>query len=98
MLTAVMARVAAIRRSGSAALDLAWTAAGYSDAAFDRGLNAWDVAAGGLLVQEAGGRVCNFSGGAEFLEARECVAGSPAVVEALLLLLAPYAASAASAR
>ena len=98
MLTAVMARVAAIRRSGSAALDLAWTAAGYCDAAFDRGLNAWDVAAGGLLVQVAGGRVCDFSGGADFLEARECVAGNPAVVEALLLLLAPYAASAASSR
>lgn len=96
MLTAVMVRVAAIRRSGSAALDLAWTAAGYSDAAFDRGLNAWDVAAGALLVQEAGGRVSNFSGGTDFLEARECVTGNPAVVAALLRLLAPYAASAES--
>ena len=96
MLAAVMARVAAIRRSGSAALDLAWTAAGYCDAAFDRGLNAWDVAAGSLLVQEAGGWVRNFSGDADFLEARETVAGNPAVAQALLTLLAPYAAQAAS--
>ncbi|MCY7308044.1 MAG: inositol monophosphatase [Rhodoferax sp.] len=93
MLADVMVRVAAIRRSGSAALDLAWTAAGYCDGCFDRGLNAWDVAAGSLLVQEAGGRVCNFRQGADFLEVRECVAGNAAVVEALARILAPYAAT-----
>ncbi len=96
MLGAVMARVAAIRRSGSAALDLAWTAAGYCDAAFDRGLRAWDVAAGSLLVQEAGGRVCNFSGGADFLEVRECVAGNVQVVQCLQQLLADHVAASAS--
>lgn len=96
MLGAVMARVAAIRRSGSAALDLAWTAAGYCDAAFDRGLRAWDVAAGSLLVLEAGGQVCNFSGGPDFLEARECIAGNAPVVQALQQLLAAHAAASAS--
>ena len=94
MLGEVMQRVAAIRRSGSAALDMAWTAAGRCDGCFDRGLNAWDVAAGGLLVSEAGGVVSNFSGGPDFLEARECVAANPALSGALLALLAPYAAGA----
>ena len=93
MLGDVMARVAALRRSGSAALDLAWTAAGRCDGCFDKGLNAWDVAAGGLLVSEAGGVVSNFRGGPDFLETRECVAANPALAGALLAVLAPYAAS-----
>lgn len=91
MLGDVMQRAAAIRRSGSAALDLAWLAAGYSDAFFDLGLNAWDVAAGSLLVTEAGGRVGDFLGGPEFLEARECLAGNPALFDALGAVLRPYA-------
>lgn len=91
MLGEVMARVAGIRRSGSAALDLAWTAAGQCDGCFDLGLNAWDVAAGGLLVSEAGGRVGNFRGGPDFLETRQCVAGNPAVFAALVEVLRPFA-------
>ncbi len=91
MLGEVMLRVAGIRRSGSAALDLAWTAAGYCDGSFDLGLNAWDVAAGSLLVAEAGGQVTNFRGGAVFLDQRECVAGNPAVVAALSTILRPFA-------
>lgn len=91
MLGEVMLRVAGIRRSGSAALDLAWTAAGYCDGCFDRGLNAWDVAAGSLLVTEAGGQVGNFRAGADFLERRECVAGNPAVFSALSAVLGPFA-------
>lgn len=91
MLGEVMQACAAIRRSGSAALDLAWLAAGCSDGFFDLGLNAWDVAAGSLLVTEAGGRVGNFRGGADFLEARECIAGNAAIVAALGTLLRPYA-------
>jgi myo-inositol-1(or 4)-monophosphatase len=87
----VMASVGAIRRSGSAALDLAWVAAGHSDAMFDRGLNAWDVAAGGLLVREAGGAVSTFLGEPEFMDARECVAGNPTVQAALAALLRPFA-------
>ncbi|MCB2004520.1 MAG: inositol monophosphatase [Rhodoferax sp.] len=90
MLCDVMARVAAVRRSGSAALDLARIAAGQCDGGFDQGLNAWDVAAGGLLVQEAGGRVGNFTGAPDFLEAREIVSGGPAVFDALVEVLRPY--------
>jgi myo-inositol-1(or 4)-monophosphatase len=91
MLGEVMLRVAGIRRSGSAALDLAWTAAGYCDGCFDLGLNAWDVAAGSLLVTEAGGQVGNFRGTPDFLETRECMAGNPAVFAALGSVLRPFA-------
>ncbi|MCZ4315242.1 inositol monophosphatase family protein [Comamonadaceae bacterium G21597-S1] len=90
LLCDVMGRVAAIRRSGSAALDLARIAAGQCDGGFDLGLNAWDVAAGSLLVQEAGGRVGDFCGASDFLEAREIVSGAPAVFDALVAVLAPY--------
>jgi myo-inositol-1(or 4)-monophosphatase len=98
MLGAVMSRVAGIRRSGSAALDLAWTAAGFCDGSFDLGLSAWDVAAGSLLVQEAGGQVGNFHGAPDFLETRQCVAGNPAVFAALADLLGPYAPLLASSK
>lgn len=90
MLGDVMAQVAGIRRSGSAALDLAWLAAGYSDAFFDRGLKAWDVAAGSLLVSEAGGQVGDFSGRPDFLETQECVAGNPELFRALVAIVRPY--------
>src|SRR5690606_10216080 len=51
-----------VRRTGSAALDLAYVACGRMDAYFEAGVKAWDVAAGVLLVREAGGRVCDFRG------------------------------------
>ena len=95
MLGEVMLHTAALRRSGSAALDLAWLAAGYTDGFFDLGLNAWDVAAGALLVTEAGGCVGNFSGGPDFLETRECLAGNAAVFAELVGLLRPYSHAAA---
>jgi len=90
MFTEVMAAVAGIRRSGSAALDMAWVAAGYSDAFFDLGLKAWDVAAGGLLVTQAGGCVGNFLGAADFMDTQECLAGNPDLFAALGRMLAPY--------
>ena len=96
LLGTVLQRAHAIRRSGSAALDLAWVAAGHCDAQFDLGLNAWDVAAGGLLVREAGGTVSDFSGDADFLERRECVASNPALHAELRAILAPFSARAAS--
>ena len=55
--------VAGVRRFGSAALDMAWVAAGRFDAYWERGVNAWDVAAGVILVQEAGGKVTDADGG-----------------------------------
>ena len=91
MLGQVMQAVGAIRRSGSAALDLAWVAAGHTDACFDLGLNAWDVAAGGLLVSEAGGEVSTFDGSADYLEARETLAANPVLRAALAVILQPFA-------
>lgn len=64
----VMLRVRDIRRHGSAALDLAWVAAGKMDGYWERCLNIYDVAAGVVLVREAGGEVCDFMGGKEFPE------------------------------
>ena len=93
----VMARVSAVRRLGSAALDLAWCAAGRSDAQFDRGLAPWDVAAGALLVQEAGGLVTSFSGSADFFDVRECLAANPALHAALRGILQTFSAPAIAA-
>ena len=90
MLTDVMQRTAALRRAGSAALDLAYVAAGRCDGFFDLGLKAWDVAAGALLVTEAGGRVGNFLGEPDCLETRECVAANPNLFAALAAVLQPY--------
>ncbi|HEU4857685.1 MAG TPA: inositol monophosphatase family protein [Rhodanobacteraceae bacterium] len=58
----LLKRAEDIRRTGSAALDLAWTAAGRVDGYFETGLKIWDMAAGCLLVREAGGRYCNMAG------------------------------------
>lgn len=67
---------AGLRRPGAAALDLANVAAGRFDGFFEQGLSSWDVAAGALLVTEAGGLVGNYTGDAEFLNGREIVAGN----------------------
>jgi myo-inositol-1(or 4)-monophosphatase len=74
---------AGVRRDGSAALDLAWVAAGRSDGFWEMGLAPWDVAAGGLLVQEAGGKVSDYSGGPDWLEGRSIVASTPDLHEAM---------------
>jgi myo-inositol-1(or 4)-monophosphatase len=74
-----------LRRPGAASLDLAWSAAGVFDGFFELGLSAWDVAAGGLLVEEAGGRVTDWSGGPDYL-AGDILAGPPAVHVELLRL------------
>lgn len=73
-----------VRRSGSAALDLAWIAAGRSDAYFEAGVKAWDIAAGILLVREAGGRTCDFKGRSEkILFEGQCIAGPLKIVDAI---------------
>jgi myo-inositol-1(or 4)-monophosphatase len=82
MLGEVMQRTAGVRRPGSAALDLAYVAAGFADGFFESGLSIWDVAAGSLLVSEAGGLVGNFTGEADFLEQREILAANPASMAA----------------
>ena len=86
----VMQRAAGLRRPGAAALDLAYVAAGFTDAFFETGLQPWDVAAGSLLVTEAGGLVGNFTGEADFLEQKECLAGNPKVYGQLVGILGKY--------
>ena len=90
MLGDVMQRTSGVRRPGAAALDLAYVAAGFSDAFFETGLSIWDVAAGSLLVTEAGGLVGNFTGEADFLEQREIMAGSPRIYGQLVPVLGKY--------
>jgi len=89
MLRAVMLNTAGIRRPGSAALDLAYVAAGRVDAFWELGLAPWDTAAGTLLVQEAGGRIGTLSGG-EYRQQGHVVAGTPKVYAELLEVLAPH--------
>ena len=65
-----------IRRPGSAATDLAYVACGRFDAFYEYGLKAWDVAAGAFLVQQAGGNVCDFNGGNNYIFGEEIIAGN----------------------
>ncbi len=76
-----------LRRCGSAALDLAYTAAGRFDAFFEYSLAPWDVAAGAFLVKEAGGLISDFKGGGDFLFGREILASNPFLQDKLLPLL-----------
>jgi myo-inositol-1(or 4)-monophosphatase len=70
-------RVAGVRRFGAAALDLAWVAAGRMDGFWERDLKPWDVAAGLLMITEAGGKVSDAEGGQDALEGGSIVAGNP---------------------
>ncbi|ESX95349.1 MULTISPECIES: inositol monophosphatase family protein [unclassified Mesorhizobium] len=80
----VMAEVSGVRRLGSAALDLAYVAAGRMDGFWETGLSAWDIAAGLLLIREAGGFVSDMDGGQDMLEAGSLVAGNEVIQRALL--------------
>ncbi len=90
MFEVVMQSCAGLRRPGSAALDLCYMAAGYTDGFFETGLSPWDIAAGALLVTEAGGLIGNFTGESDYLYQREVVAGNPKVYGQLVTLLSPY--------
>jgi myo-inositol-1(or 4)-monophosphatase len=83
----LMSQVAGIRRTGSAAIDLAWVAAGRFDGYIERGLSPWDLAAGLVLVREAGGLVTDAQGGKRILETGDIVAGNAQVHRAMLDLL-----------
>lgn len=78
---------AGIRKTGSSALDLAYVASGRLDGFWDFGLKPWDIAAGSLLIQEAGGLVSNLQGKEEFLFQEEIIAGTPKVFKPLLQYL-----------
>ncbi len=90
MMGDVMQRTAGLRRPGAAALDLAYVAAGFTDGFFETGLSPWDVAAGSLLVTEAGGLIGNFTGESDFLEQKECLAGAPRIYGQLVTILGKY--------
>ena len=90
MFEEIMQSCAGLRRPGAAALDLCYVAAGYYDGFFETGLSPWDVAAGSLMITEAGGLIGNFTGEADYLYQREVVAGNPKVYGQLVQMLAPY--------
>ncbi|MCC7151864.1 MAG: inositol monophosphatase [Rubrivivax sp.] len=90
MFEEVMQHCAGLRRPGAAALDLCYVAAGWYDGFFETGLSPWDVAAGSLIITEAGGLVGNFTGESDFLHQREVVAGTPKVYGQLVQILTPY--------
>ena len=89
MMKAVMQKAAGLRRPGSAALDLAYVAAGRTDGFWEIGLKAWDTAAGCLLIREAGGLIATLDGG-EYRQNGNIVAGTPRVFNELLETLAPF--------
>jgi myo-inositol-1(or 4)-monophosphatase len=87
----LISKVAGIRRPGAAALDLAWVAAGRLDGFWEIGLAPWDMAAGALLIQEAGGLVGDLNGDGKYLDSGNIVGGNPKIFVQLLQALAPYA-------
>jgi myo-inositol-1(or 4)-monophosphatase len=86
----LLPKTSGLRRPGSAALDLAWLAAGHTDGFFEIGLSPWDIAAGCLLVLEAGGLVSDFAGEENYLRSGNVVAGNPKVFVQLLRTIQPH--------
>jgi len=87
MLKNAMKTCAGVRRPGAAALDLAWVACGRIDGFWEMGLSPWDMAAGALLIREAGGLVGDFAGEDRYLDSGRIVAANPKLFAALLRLL-----------
>jgi myo-inositol-1(or 4)-monophosphatase len=85
-------RTAGLRRAGAAALDIAYVAAGRLDGFWEMGLSAWDMAAGALLVQEAGGLVGDFRGEADYLDSGRIICGNPKIFVQLLQVIGPLSA------
>ena len=84
---AAMAEVSGVRRTGSAALDLAWTAAGRFDAYWEHDIQPWDMAAGIVLVREAGGTVTDLAGGSKMMETGGVIAANHPIHKGLVDLL-----------
>lgn len=89
MMQALIPGSAGIRRAGSAALDLAYVAAGRFDGFWEYDLNQWDMAAGILLVEEAGGLVSDFKGGFDYLASGNIIAASPRLFKEMLKIIKP---------
>jgi len=85
----VFLETGSIRRAGSAAMDLAYVACGRMDGFWEMALSPWDVAAGALLIEEAGGRVSDFFGGPDYLSTGHILAGTPALHRKMVRLLTP---------
>jgi myo-inositol-1(or 4)-monophosphatase len=90
MMRVMMTETAGLRRPGSAALDLAYVAAGYYDGLWEIGLNAWDVAAGSLLIIEAGGLVGDLLGDDAYLYGGQVIAANPRIFAQMVKALSPY--------
>ena len=88
-LRAFIGPIAGIRRQGSAALDLAYVAAGRFDGYWEAGLNVWDIAAGVLLVREAGGLVSDFEAADGYLDSGNVIAASPKLLKPMLDTIGP---------
>lgn len=86
---AILPETSGVRRAGSAALDLAWVAAGRYDGFWEFGLNAWDIAAGVLLIQEAGGMVSEVDGGREHMISGNIMAANSAIYRKMLRKFSP---------
>ncbi len=87
VMRALLPKVSNLKISGSAALDLAYVACGRLDGFWEQGIDAWDMAAGSLLVREAGGLVADFSGGQEYLERGDIVAANQRLFNELLTVV-----------
>ncbi|MCC6197925.1 MAG: inositol monophosphatase [Burkholderiales bacterium] len=90
MMKAMITHTAGLRRPGAAALDLAYVAAGFYDGFWEVGLNPWDVAAGSLLVLEAGGLIGDLNGDANYLHGGQVIAANPKVFAQMVSTLAPF--------
>jgi myo-inositol-1(or 4)-monophosphatase len=97
-LAKLMPQVSGVRRFGSAALDLAWVAAGRYEGFWELGLNRWDIAAGIVMVREAGGMVTDPQGGDGFYESGAIVCGNPTLQPKLREVVAEGIAAAEAAR
>ena len=86
------ARTAGLRRAGAASLDIAYVAAGRFDGFWEMGLSPWDMAAGALLVQEAGGLVGDFRGDPGYLDSGRIICGNPKIFAQLLQVIGPLSA------
>ena len=90
MMKTMITETAGLRRPGAAALDLAYVAAGSYDGFFEVGLNPWDVAAGSLLVLEAGGLIGDLSGEGDYLYGGQVIAASPKIFAQMVNVLTPF--------
>jgi len=98
MMREMIHKTAGIRRAGAAALDLAYVAAGWYDGFWEVGLNPWDMAAGSLLIIEAGGMVTDINGDDEYLQNGSIIAAPPKLLSQMVQTLSPHMKRAAKAQ